>query len=350
MADVLQADVEQESHVSVVESVEDLAPRPSVPNDTCRAQQPQRVRHRGLDHVDYCSQVTDAQLARLEQRSKHPDPPRVAEDAEQPRHFGGLSTSNGSVPGCLDAIVIHHSYSAEFGTVRFARGHGGQGCSRTHLKNYTDEHMIGKRLGFLAPSCALDRGAPAPDHESHLDRTTPMRSARSNLTFAVQARSWRARRLCLALLGLALVAGCSSSAGSTHDGELVVIDATIDWPANPDLAAVRLTIRNGTDSDDVLVGVSSRVAEASVHRSETDVEGRSTMTAVDRLDVPAGDTVRFQGGGLHVMLRNPSLPLEIGDTVTVTLMFERGGERSVEAEVIEPGSDANKSEMETHDE
>lgn len=158
------------------------------------------------------------------------------------------------------------------------------------------------------------------------------------------------RRLCVALLAAVVFAGCSSSSDSSADGELVVADATIDWPANPDLAAVRLTIRNGTDTDDVLVGARSSVAEASVHRSTTDAEGRSTMKEVERLDVPAGETVRFQPGGLHVMLQEPSPPLEVGDTVTVTLTFEQAGDRSVEAEVIEPGTGADMSDMEDHDE
>lgn len=128
-------------------------------------------------------------------------------------------------------------------------------------------------------------------------------------------------------------------------------DATIDWPANPDVAAVRLTIRNGTDTDDVLLEASSTVAEASVHRSAIDAEGRSTMKEVERLDIPAGETVRFQPGGLHVMLRGPSPALEIGDKVTVTFRFEKAGARSVDAEVVEPDADTDTmSDMEAHDE
>ncbi len=164
-------------------------------------------------------------------------------------------------------------------------------------------------------------------------------------------RRWRLRRLCVALAAAAVVVGCASLSDSTVAGELTVTDATIDWPANPDVAAVRLTVRNGTDTDDVLQGASSSVAEASVHRSATDAEGRSTMKEVQRLDIPAGETVRFQPGGLHVMLRGPSPALEIGDKVTVTFRFEKAGARSVDAEVVEPDADTDTmSDMEAHDE
>lgn len=172
---------------------------------------------------------------------------------------------------------------------------------------------------------------------------------RTNLATARRRR--RVRRLCVALAAAVVVVGCSSSSDSTGGGELTVTDATIDWPANPDVAAVRLTIRNGTATDDVLLGASSGVAEASVHRSAIDAEGRSTMKEVERLDVPAGETVRFQPGGLHVMLRGPSPALEIGDKVAVILRFERAGARSVDAEVIEPDADTDTmSDMEAHDE
>lgn len=141
--------------------------------------------------------------------------------------------------------------------------------------------------------------------------------------------------------------GCSGSDGAAGEGRLTVADATIDWPANPDVAAVRLTIRNGTETDDVLTGVSSPTSsEAGVHRSATDADGRSTMKPVDRLEVPAGETVAFEAGGLHVMLEDPSPELEVGDKVTVTLEFEQAGVRTVRADVVEPGS---ADTMEGHD-
>lgn len=148
---------------------------------------------------------------------------------------------------------------------------------------------------------------------------------------------------------LAMVTGCSSSASEDGSGEgrLVVRDASIDWPANPVVASVQLSIENDTTTDDVLVDVTSAAAgDVSVHRSVIDDEGLSTMEPVERLDVPAGETVAFEPGGLHVMLRDLTAPIEVGDEVALTFEFERSGTRTVVAPVIEPGS---MGEMAPHD-
>lgn len=143
----------------------------------------------------------------------------------------------------------------------------------------------------------------------------------------------------VALICTIAAVGCSTGGDISHDGEMTVTGATIDWPANPAVAAVRLTISNDTGVDDVLVGVTSPdVRDAGVHRSGTDADGRSTMSPVPRLDVPEGESVVFEAGGLHVMLEDPSPDLEIGDTITLDLEFERAGLRTVRAKVVEPGS------------
>ncbi len=64
--------------------------------------------------------------------------------------------------------------------------------------------------------------------------------------------------------------------------------------------------------------------------------GMMTMREVDRIEVPAGETVVFEPGGYHVMLLDLAEPLEVGDTVEVTLTFERAGDVVVTAEVREP--------------
>lgn len=142
--------------------------------------------------------------------------------------------------------------------------------------------------------------------------------------------------------------GCSNSADKSHHGQLIVVDATIDWPANPDVASVQLTIKNDTANGDVLTGVTStEVASASVHRSVTDADGRSTMRPVERLDVPSGKTIEFKPGGLHVMLKDPPATMEIGDKISLTFKFEKSGLRTVRAQVIEPGT---AEDMPSHNE
>jgi copper(I)-binding protein len=118
-----------------------------------------------------------------------------------------------------------------------------------------------------------------------------------------------------------------------------VDDATIDWPANPSVAAVQMLVRNGTAADDRLLAVSSPVAKASsIHRTDVDNQGRSTMERQDGVAIPARSTVTFEPGGLHVMLTDVRVALKVGDVVTLNLTFEHAGTVKATAKVVEPGS------------
>lgn len=157
------------------------------------------------------------------------------------------------------------------------------------------------------------------------------------------------------LSGAALVAlgACGSGATARQAGageaRLLLLDVRIDRPANPDRAAVRLVVHNGTDAADVLIAVESPHAQrAEVHRSSVDAQGRATMGKVTRLPIPARSDVAFEPGGLHVMLTGLADALAVGDTVPITFTFAEAGDRTVQAKVVEPGS-ADDQEA-THDE
>ena len=46
------------------------------------------------------------------------------------------------------------------------------------------------------------------------------------------------------------------------------------------------------------------------------------MSAVDRVDLPAGKTVKLEPGGYHLMLVDLKQGLKAGDSVPLTLTFE----------------------------
>ncbi|MCU1372010.1 MAG: hypothetical protein JWO77_3204 [Ilumatobacteraceae bacterium] len=131
----------------------------------------------------------------------------------------------------------------------------------------------------------------------------------------------------------------AAQGGEVASGRVTVDGATIDWPANPRVAAVRMVVRNGTGTPDVLRSVSSPVAETvTVHRTDTDAQGRSVMTEQAELAIPARSSVTFEPGGLHVMLTGITRDLEVGDDVELTLTFEHAGVVDATAEVVEPGA------------
>ena len=64
--------------------------------------------------------------------------------------------------------------------------------------------------------------------------------------------------------------------------------------------------------------------------------GMMTMQPVESVPVPAGETVELKPGGYHVMLLDVKKVLAVGDTIDVTLTFEKAGEVTTTAEVREP--------------
>lgn len=63
--------------------------------------------------------------------------------------------------------------------------------------------------------------------------------------------------------------------------------------------------------------------------------GAMVMQEVDRIDIPAGESVELKPGGYHVMLLDLAAPLEVGQQFTVTLTFETAGDVEVPVEVRE---------------
>ena len=61
-----------------------------------------------------------------------------------------------------------------------------------------------------------------------------------------------------------------------------------------------------------------------LHRSDTS-SGMAEMRDVSTLDVPAGGTIAFAPGGLHLMCMQPGPAMTPGGSVKVTLTFQGGG-------------------------
>jgi hypothetical protein len=127
-----------------------------------------------------------------------------------------------------------------------------------------------------------------------------------------------------------LLTACGAAVGTPA---VTVTDARMPQPAGPNGAAY-MTLTNAGDGDDRLVAVETDVAgEAQIHESTLD-GGVMSMQQVDGVDLPAGDTVSLEPGGLHVMLLDVRGDLAVGDTVPLTLSFTTTGEQTVTVEVV----------------
>lgn len=103
------------------------------------------------------------------------------------------------------------------------------------------------------------------------------------------------------------------------------------------ITAGYLTVENGGDEDDRLIGAESdgaRVIEIHTHKMDG---GVARMMKIDGLDVPAGGTATLQPGGNHLMIFDVTGALEPGDTLPVTLIFEKAGSIDVDLNIEKIG-------------
>jgi hypothetical protein len=97
--------------------------------------------------------------------------------------------------------------------------------------------------------------------------------------------------------------------------------------------AAYLTVRNGGDADDRLIGVATEVADrAELHASDIQ-DGVMRMRPLEAVAVPAHGEAVLAPGGLHVMLIGLKAPLEEGGSFALTLTFENAGEIEVTATI-----------------
>ncbi len=59
------------------------------------------------------------------------------------------------------------------------------------------------------------------------------------------------------------------------------------------------------------------------------------MQQVQHIDIPAGQTIALEPGGLHVMCIDRQADLAPGDSVPISLSFAEAGAISVNAEIRE---------------
>lgn len=107
-------------------------------------------------------------------------------------------------------------------------------------------------------------------------------------------------------------------------------------PAPPaDTAALYFTMVDRDGEGDRLLGATTSVA-AMTHLHSTTIEGdTSRMVPVEGgIVLPPDGLTELAPGGLHVMLMALGTRLEEGDTIAVTLQFERAGAVTIEVPVL----------------
>jgi copper(I)-binding protein len=97
--------------------------------------------------------------------------------------------------------------------------------------------------------------------------------------------------------------------------------------------AVYMTITNRSPDADALVAATSEAAKIVELHEVRHEGGVMAMRPVPRMPLPAGGRLELKPGGYHVMLMGLTRHLNPGDTVTVTLTFEKAPPLTIEAAV-----------------
>lgn len=172
--------------------------------------------------------------------------------------------------------------------------------------------------------------------------------------------------LCAAVL---LLASCGDDGEDASEATTAVPDElTIEgaWvrstPEVVNTAAVYMTLRSPVDDRLVAVEVDPDIAgAATMHETVTvpsgdesastaegddhsehemdemdgAVGGLTSMEQRSAIDLPAGESVDFSPGVLHIMLEELVDPLEAGETVDLELQFEEAGAQQVTIDVLD---------------
>jgi copper(I)-binding protein len=145
------------------------------------------------------------------------------------------------------------------------------------------------------------------------------------------------RRTLAAMLAVLVGWGCSGADERLADGdpELYVSEAQSSAPV-AGAAQLVVTIENRGDGPDRLVGADTDAALAiEIHRTVIEPDGRAYMRLLEEVVIPAGGTVRFRPGGLHLMVVIPDERVRVGGTFAVTLRFERSAPITLDVRVVD---------------
>ncbi len=97
-------------------------------------------------------------------------------------------------------------------------------------------------------------------------------------------------------------------------------------------AAYMALVNNG-DAADTLINVKSDVSKRTEIHTHMMDGGVMRMRQIEGIEVPAGEPVVLQPGGLHIMFMGLHAPFKEGDAFPLTLVFEHAGEIEVNVSI-----------------
>lgn len=104
-------------------------------------------------------------------------------------------------------------------------------------------------------------------------------------------------------------------------------------PPNAPATAAFMVIKNGGETDVKVVKADNPASKATELHTHLNEGGVMKMRPVTAIDIKAKGEAVLKPGGLHVMLINLNAAMKEGDLVPITLTFDDGSSKKVEAKV-----------------
>lgn len=154
-------------------------------------------------------------------------------------------------------------------------------------------------------------------------------------------------------LAFAAAIALAPLAAAAHDVALGDLTLSGGWtratPPNARIGGGFLTITNNGGEDDRLIAVAAPVSDRAELHEMSVVDNVMTMRHIDGgIPIPAGQTVELKPGAYHVMFMELKGPLKQGETLTVTLTFEKAGSVEVPFSVEKIGAKEPSQEHGAH--
>jgi periplasmic copper chaperone A len=126
---------------------------------------------------------------------------------------------------------------------------------------------------------------------------------------------------------LVLVVILVSAAGCTSQPPQITVEGQYAnlSPLFIGAGSVFLKVRN-TGGRDALVGATLSVPNAVIELHD---EKNGRMVRVDKISIPSRETIDLRPGSHHIMVFNMPRTVQVGSELTLTLKFERSGEKQV---------------------
>jgi copper(I)-binding protein len=119
--------------------------------------------------------------------------------------------------------------------------------------------------------------------------------------------------------------------------QITVVDPQVRMvPPGAMATAAFMTLKNGSDKDAKLIKADNSVSKVTELHTHLNEDGVMKMRQVPAIEIKARSETQLEPGGLHIMMIDLKGPLKEGAKVGLTLGFEDGSSKQVEAVVRKP--------------